>query len=161
MPVRTESNRRWWTLAAVTFSLFMIMLDVTVVNVALPAIQTDLKMGLSQLEWIVNAYTLSYAVLLLTGGRLADLIGRRLVFLSGLTIFGVSSIFCATAGSGDILIAARGIQGDGAAFMLPAALLIISVVYTPLERGTASGISDGVSGLGLAVGRHVGGLFVE
>ena len=87
-----EENRRWWTLGAVSFALFMIMLDNTIVNVALPSIGRGLQIGVSQLEWVVNAYTLTFAVLMLTGGRIADLYGRWLVFAAGLTLFTLSSL---------------------------------------------------------------------
>src|SRR5216110_355943 len=90
-------NRRWWTLAAVSFGLFMIMLDNTVVNVALPSMRRDLGLGISELEWVVNAYALTFAVLMLTGGKLADLLGRRLIFIVGLTIFTASSLACGLA----------------------------------------------------------------
>ena len=104
------SPRRWWSLAALAFSLFMIYLDTTVVNVALPAIQADLGVGLSQLEWVVNAYTLVFAVLLLSGGKLADFLGRRRVFLVGLTVFTGRSLASGLAQSGPALIAARAVQ---------------------------------------------------
>src|SRR5436305_4681272 len=88
----TEDNRKWWTLAAMCFALFMMMLDNTVVNVALPSIQRDLHASLSALEWTVNAYTLTFAVLMVTGGRLGDILGRRRMFLFGVMVFGLSSI---------------------------------------------------------------------
>ena len=94
-----EENRKWWTLAAVAFALFMIMLDNTVVNVALPAIQKDLHMSVSSLEWVVSGYALSFAVLMLSGGKLADMLGRRLIFVIGLAIFAASSLACGLAGS--------------------------------------------------------------
>ena len=100
-------NRKWWTLGAVAFALFMIMLDNTVVNVALPSIQRDLGIGLSELEWTVNAYALTFAVLMLTGGKLADFMGRRRVFIVGLAVFTVSSLACGLATSGEMLIGAR------------------------------------------------------
>src|ERR671933_2100189 len=90
-------NRKWWTLAAVAFGLFMIMLDNTVVNVALPSIRRSLGVGISELEWVVNAYALTFAVLMLTGGKLADLLGRRLIFVVGLGIFTASSLACGLA----------------------------------------------------------------
>src|SRR5438128_11787100 len=90
-------RRKWWTLAALTFSLFMIMLDNTVVNVALPSIQSDLKIGISELEWIVNAYALTFAVLMLSGGKLADLLGRKRIFLVGLVVFTLASLACGLA----------------------------------------------------------------
>src|ERR687892_889282 len=96
-------TRKWFTLAAVAFGLFMIMLDNTVVNVALPSIQRDLEVGLSELEWVVTGYALTFAALMLTGGKLADLLGRRLIFVAGLAIFTVSSLACGLAESGDFL----------------------------------------------------------
>ena len=155
------SPRRWWSLGALAFSLFMIYLDTTVVNVALPAIQADLGVGLSQLEWVVNAYTLPFAVLLLTGGKLADFFGRRRVFLAGLAVFTASSLACGLAQSGSALIAARAVQGSGAALMLPATLSIISVSFHPSERGTAFGVWAASSGIGAALGPLVGGALVE
>src|SRR5437879_7000079 len=100
----TPENRKWWTLVAVAIGLFMIMLDNTVVNVALPSIQRDLGIGISELEWIVNGYALTFAVLMLTGGKLADLLGRRLIFIVGLAVFTGASLACGLAGSASFLI---------------------------------------------------------
>ncbi len=157
----TEDPRRWWSLGALAFSLFMIYLDTTVVNVALPAIQADLGVSLAELEWTVNAYTLTFAVLLLSGGKLADFLGRRRIFLVGLFVFTSSSLVCGLAGSGAMLIAARAVQGGGAALMLPATLSIISVTFHPRERGTAFGVWAASSGIGAALGPLVGGALVE
>src|SRR5438477_7056643 len=89
--------RKWWTLGAVSFGLFMIMLDNTIVNVALPSIQRDLGISISELEWVVNGYALTFAVLMLTGGKLADMLGRRLIFIVGLAVFTLSSLVCGLA----------------------------------------------------------------
>src|SRR5688500_4777558 len=134
-----DDNSRWWTLGAMCFALFMVMLDNTVVNVALPSIQRDLDASLSGLEWTVNAYTLSFAVLLVTGGRLGDLFGRRRMFLFGVVVFALSSAFIGLAQTQTWLVAGRAIQGVGAAFMMPATLSIISAAFPPEERGKAIG----------------------
>ena len=133
-------NRKWWTLLAVSFGLFMIMLDNTVVNVALPSIQKSLHVTQSELEWVVVGYALSFATFMLTGGKLADLFGRRRIFVVGLIIFTASSLACGLAGGATVLIAARVIQGLGAALMNPATLSIITATFPPRQRGTAIGI---------------------
>jgi EmrB/QacA subfamily drug resistance transporter len=159
--ILNSENRKWWTLGAVAFSLFMIMLDNTVVNVALPAIQRGLGAGLSELEWVVNAYALTFAVLMLSGGKLADHFGRRRVFLSGLALFTAMSLACGLATTSGQLIAFRALQGAGAALMLPATLAIISAAFPPRQRGTAFGIWAGVSAMALAIGPLVGGLLTQ
>jgi EmrB/QacA subfamily drug resistance transporter len=154
-------NRKWWTLAAVAVGLFMIMLDNTVVNVALPSIQGDLDISTSELEWVVNAYALTFGVLLLTGGKLADMFGRRAIFITGLVIFTAASLWCGLSGGAESLIAARTVQGVGAALMNPATLSIITATFPPRQRGMAIGIWAGVSALALAIGPLVGGLLTE
>jgi EmrB/QacA subfamily drug resistance transporter len=156
-----DENRKWWTLGALSFALFMIMLDNTVVNVALPSIQRDLGIGLTELEWTVNAYALTFAVLMLSGGKLADFFGRRRIFLLGLVIFTLSSLACGLATTGEMLIGARTVQGVGAALMLPATLSIISATFPPHQRGMAIGIWAGVSAMALAIGPLIGGLITE
>jgi EmrB/QacA subfamily drug resistance transporter len=154
-------RRKWWTLAAVAFGLFMIMLDNTVVNVALPSIQEDLGVGLSELEWIVTGYALTFAALMLIGGKLADAYGRRRVFVIGIVVFTLASLACGLADTGGQLIAARVVQGAGAALMNPATLSIIAATFPPRQRGAAIGIWAGVSALALAIGPLVGGLITE
>ncbi len=156
-----EGNRRWWTLGAMCFALFMVMLDNTVVNVALPSIQRGLHASTAGLEWTVNAYTLTFAVLLVTGGRLGDIFGRRRVFLFGVIVFGVSSFLIGLATSEAWLVCGRAAQGVGAAFMMPATLSIITNEFPPHERGKAIGTWAGISAMALAIGPVVGGFLVE
>ena len=139
----------------------MIMLDNTVVNVALPAIQEDLGTGISELQWIVTGYALTFAALMLIGGKLADAYGRRLIFVVGILVFTGASLWCGLADSGNMLIAARVVQGAGAALMNPATLSIIAATFPPKERGMAIGIWAGTAALALAIGPLVGGLLTQ
>jgi EmrB/QacA subfamily drug resistance transporter len=156
-----EENRKWWTLGAVAFGLFMIMLDNTIVNVALPSIQSDLDIGISELEWVFNGYALTFGVLMLTGGKLADMLGRRRIFIVGLLIFTVASLFCGLATSAGWLIGARVLQGVGSALMNPATLSIVTATFPPRQRGMAIGIWAGVAAMALAIGPLAGGLITQ
>jgi EmrB/QacA subfamily drug resistance transporter len=157
----TPENKKWWTLAAVSVGLFMIMLDNTVVNVALPSIRRSLGTTLSELEWVVAGYALTFAAFMLIGGKLADFLGRRIIFMAGLAVFTGASLACALAPNGGFLIGARVVQGLGGALMNPATLSIITATFPPRQRGQAIGIWAGVSAMALAIGPLVGGLLTE
>ena len=160
MPSLTKP-RAAWTLALTGAALFMTSLDNLVVGVALPSIRTDLGGSIESLEWTVNAYTLAFAVLLLTGAALGDRFGRKRMFLIGVSIFTASSAAAALAPSIDALIAARALQGIGAAIVTPLTLTLVSEAFPPERRGAALGIWGGISGLGVALGPFVGGAIVE
>ncbi|HEY3727977.1 MAG TPA: DHA2 family efflux MFS transporter permease subunit [Solirubrobacteraceae bacterium] len=157
----TDSRRRGWTLAIVSLGLFMVVLDNLVVSVALPSIHRDLGASIQALEWTVNAYVLSYAVLLLTGAALGDRYGRKRMFMAGIALFTVSSAAAALAPSIDLLIAARAIQGVGAAIATPLTLTLLADAFPPARRGMAIGVWSGISGVAVALGPLVGGAVVQ
>src|ERR1700729_2412873 len=157
----TTSRQRGWTLAIVSIGLFMVVLDNLVVNVALPSIHRDLGASIQALEWTVNAYVLSYAVLLMTGAALGDRFGRRRMFMAGIALFTVSSAAAALAPSTGLLIAARAIQGIGAAIATPLTLTLLADAFPPAQRGLALGVWSGISGIAVALGPLVGGAVVQ
>jgi EmrB/QacA subfamily drug resistance transporter len=154
--------RRTWTLIAVALATFMTYLDNNIVNVALPVIQRDLNLSTAGLEWIVSGYILVFASLLLAGGRLADVYGRKRLFAIGLVIFTAASLVAGLAGSADVLVGARAVQGLGAALLTPTTLAIISATYPdPRERNMAVGVWSAVGALALALGPLLGGLISD
>ncbi len=155
-------TRNTWTLVAVGLATFMTYLDNNIVNVAIPDIQQELGLTTAGIEWVVSGYILTFAGLLLAGGRLADAFGRRRLFLIGLAVFTASSLLAGFAGGAPELIAARALQGIGAALVTPTTLAIISATFTdPRERNAAVGIWGGVGALALAVGPLLGGLLTQ
>jgi MFS family permease len=145
-------ERKWWTLIAVCIGTFMLLLDVTIVNVALPALQTSLKASFSDLQWVVDACALMLAALLLTTGSLADLFGRRRVFVIGLIIFSLSSLLSGLASSPLWLNLARGAQGVGGAAMFSTSLALLGSAFQGRERGTAFGARGALTGLAVRSG---------
>jgi EmrB/QacA subfamily drug resistance transporter len=157
--LRSPTGR--WVLAATVLGSGMAMLDATVVNIALPAIGRDLDAGLQGLQWVVNAYTLTLAGFLLLGGALGDRFGRRRVFLTGVAWFATASVLCAVAPSVGALVAARALQGAGAALLTPGSLAILEAGFVPEDRGAAIGAWSGLGGVMTALGPFVGGWLVQ
>jgi EmrB/QacA subfamily drug resistance transporter len=154
-------ERKWWTLIAVSVASFMLLLDITVVNVALPDIQRSLHSSFRDLQWVVNAYSLTLAAFLLTAGALADLFGRRRVFVTGLIVFTISSAACGLSSSPLALNLARAAQGTGGAMMFATSLALIAQAFRGKERGVAFGVFGGVIGAAVAVGPVVGGVITS
>ena len=150
-------EKKWWTLIAVCTGVFMLLLDITVVNVALPSIQRSLHASFSDLQWVINAYSLTIAAFLLTAGVVGDIFGRRIVFAAGLTAFCVASFVCGLSSSAVMLDVARAVQGIGGAIMFATSLALIAGAFSGKERGTAFGIYGAVLGGAVAIGPLVGG----
>jgi EmrB/QacA subfamily drug resistance transporter len=154
--------RKWWTLIAVCTGVFMLLLDVTIVNVALPDVQRSFGASLSDVQWIIDAYALTLAALLLTAGSIADLVGRRRVFAGGIVIFTVGSLLCGSADGVALLSVARAVQGIGGAIMFATSLALLAQAFTkPAERGTAFAIFGALTGVAVAVGPVLGGVITS
>src|SRR4051794_2922234 len=153
-----ENSRKWWALALLATAQFVVVLDASVVNVAMPSIGRDLGLGQEGLAWLANACVLAFGGFRLLGGRMADLLGRRRVFMAGFAIFAVASFAGGLATSGGMLIAARALQGLGAAILSPAALSLVTTTFAEgAERNTALGVWGAVAAGGGAPGRPLGG----
>src|SRR2546430_2204083 len=160
-PEVKKPTRTVWTFAITSLALFMVTLDNLVVTTALPVIRRDLHASLQSLEWTVNAYTLTFAVLLLTGAALGDRFGRRRMFTLGMGVFTLGSIAAALAPTADALIAARALQGIGGAIVTPLTLTLLSAAVPAEKRGLALGAWGGIGGLAVALGPLVGGAIVQ
>jgi EmrB/QacA subfamily drug resistance transporter len=154
-------ERKWWTLIAVSVAIFMLLLDITVVNVALPDIQRSLHSSFADLQWVVNAYALTLAAFLLTSGAVADLIGRRRVFVAGLVVFTTASAVCGLSTTPLMLNLARAVQGVGGAMMFATSLALLAQAFHGRERGTAFGVFGAVTGAAVAVGPVLGGVITS
>jgi len=150
-------DRKWWTLITVSVATFMLLLDITIVNVALPRIQSGLHANFTDLQWVIDAYALTLAALLLTAGSLADLLGRRLIFAIGLVVFSASSLVCGIAQSPLMLNLSRGVQGVGGAMMFATSLALLGHAYRGRDRGVAFGVWGAVTGAAVSIGPIVGG----
>ena len=156
-----QRGNKWWTLVAVCMGTFMLLLDVTIVNVALPDIQQALNSSFSDLQWIVDAYALTLAAFLLTAGSLADMYGRRLMYLIGLVVFTCASALCGFAASTLMLQLSRALQGAGGAIMFAVALALLADAFRGKDRGVAFGVWGAVTGLAVAIGPLLGGLLTD
>ena len=161
MTAETAYSKRWWTLVVLSVSLLVVSLDNTILNVALPSIERELGASADQLQWVVDAYTLVFAGLLLTAGSLGDRFGRRRALSAGLVVFGVGSLLSGLSGSPGELIASRGLMGIGGALIMPSTLSILTNVFPANERPKAIGIWAAVAGIGVVVGPVAGGALLE
>lgn len=159
--MRNHTGNRWLVLVAASLGLFLVVVDSTIVNISIPAMITGLHTDLPHVEWVLNAYTLVFAALLIPAGRLGDMFGRKLVFLIGLAAFGFFSAACGLAPSIQLLITARIFQALGAAAMMPATLSLVQVNFPPRERGIAFGIWAALSGFGVGIGPTLGGFLTQ
>src|SRR3954469_5705039 len=160
-PPATRTRTRWSLLLLLSVAQLMVILDISAVNVALPDLAKDLNIGQADIGWTITSYSLIFGSLLLLGGRAADLLGRRRVFLAGLGVFTASSLLTALAADATMLFAARGGQGLGAAMLSPAALSIITTAFQGPERAKALGVWGAVGGAGAAIGVLLGGVLTE
>src|SRR5215207_4706678 len=159
--IRPETNR-WLVLVLVCLAQFMVVLDATITNVALPTIQRALSFSATDLQWVVNGYTLTFGGFLLLGGRMGDLVGRKKVFIAGVTVFSTASLLCGLSSSSEMLIIARGLQGLGAALISPAALSIITTTFAEgPDRTKALGVWSAIAAGGAAFGLLLGGVLTE
>ena len=154
-------ERKWWTLIAVCIATFMLLLDITIVNVALPDIQKETGAGFDQLQWVVDAYSLALAGLLLAAGSLADRLGRRATFVAGVAVFSFASLLCGLSGDATLLDFARGLQGVGGAAMFATSLALLAQEFRGRERGTAFGVWGATIGGAVAIGPLIGGILTE
>ena len=154
-------DRKWWTLVTVCVGTFMLLLDVTIVNVALPRIQAGLGSSFTDLQWVIDAYALTLAALLLTSGSLADLLGRRRIFAIGLVIFSAASLLCGVAQSPLMLNLSRGVQGIGGAMMFATSLALLGNAYRGRDRGVAFGVWGAVTGAAVSIGPVIGGALTD
>src|SRR5258705_8880102 len=156
-----QRGNKWWTLVAVCLGTFMLLLDITIVNVALPDIQRALNSSFSDLQWVVDAYALTLAAFLLTAGNLADMYGRRLLYLIGLAVFTCASVLCGFAVSTLMLQLSRALQGVGGAIMFAVSLALLADAFRGKDRGVAFGIWGAVTGLAVAIGPLIGGVLTS
>lgn len=161
LATKKSNVHKWWTLTVVCLATFMLLLDITIVNVALPSIQKDLHAGFSDLQWVIDAYSLTLATLVLNAGSLADRYGRKKIFIIGIALFTLASAICGAATSPVMLIVSRAVQGIGGGFMFATSLSLLAQDFHGKERGTAFGIWGAITGIAVAVGPLVGGTLIN